>query len=579
MEIRWENLTIDDYTKMINTDPSNYNLYVDRGILCDSNGDINAAKKDYTEAIQLNPFSFEAYNNRGTIYRRERVYDLAITDFTMCVEINPLAVQGYINRGSTYDDMHDYRTAIEDFSRAIAINSTDYEVYLFRWKAYNALGEEKLAIADLEKAFEIDRFTTEQWIQRCMNPPLNSDSAGAHIQGGLELLGNKEYDLAIAEFTEAIKIGSQSDAIAYNNRGMAHAAKKEYALAIEDYKKAIELNCEYAKAYSNLGIVYFMTTEYSAAIENLTQTITRLFKIYNLDPDNKKTFLNTLFYRGISYTKTRNFDFAKKDFETILEINPNDNEVKQLLAENFINQGLYSNIKLKNKDKAIDAFNEAIKIDSKLSPAFVNRGNCFFSKGLYDEAIADYDTALLLRPQDINAYKIREWALYEKKWAENHPEHFEVLAFVDRAFEALWDHNYDLAFNNFEQALQICSDNAFIFYQRGLTYAQIGESVKSIKDFIEAIKLAPLVAAVYYDRGNQYSERQIYDKAVEDFTMAIQIYPQFSDAYCNRGTCFFLQGKYESAIENFEEALRINPDDEEVKINLQKVIHLKRNYN
>jgi tetratricopeptide (TPR) repeat protein len=333
MEIRKENLTVDDYTNMIKVDPNNYNLFIDRGLLHNANGNLDKAKEDFTKAIQLNHFSFEAYNNRGGIYRVEKDYDLALTDYTMCIKINPAAVQGYINRGSVYDDMRNYKMAIEDFSRAITINPTDYEVYLFRWKAYNALNEEALAAADLEKAFEIDRFTTEMWLQRRMNPPLNANSAEAHIHDGLELLGSHEYDAAIAEFTEAIKIGSQSDAVAYNNRGMAHGAKQEYALAIGDYKKALEINPEYTKAYSNLGIVYCSITEYNGAIETLTEAIERLSKESARDSNNEETLLNSLYYRGVSYKNTHKFYLAKRDFEKILDINPNDYEVKRMLID------------------------------------------------------------------------------------------------------------------------------------------------------------------------------------------------------------------------------------------------------
>jgi tetratricopeptide (TPR) repeat protein len=332
-QIRQENLTIDDYTKIININPDRYAFYIKRGILYAKNGDFNKAKDDYTKAIQLNPSSFESYNNRGNLYCEEKIYDLAIADYTKCIQINPMAYQGYINRGSAYGQMSDYRKAIEDFSRAIEINPADYEVYLFRNKAYNALGEENLAVADLERAFEIDWFATEQWIQRRINPPLDSDTAEEHIRDGIELLGSHEYDSAIVEFTEAIKTGSQSGAVAYNHRGMAHAAKKEYALAIEDYKKSLELDHEYAKAYSNLGFVYYIIREYNDAIENLTQAVDRISKIAKFDPYNTKTFLNSLFYRGLSYKDTRKFYLAKKDFAKILDINPDDYEVRILLID------------------------------------------------------------------------------------------------------------------------------------------------------------------------------------------------------------------------------------------------------
>ncbi|MDR2478863.1 MAG: tetratricopeptide repeat protein [Treponema sp.] len=314
MEIRKENLTIDNYNKMIKIEPNNYILYDERGMLYGNNGDTAKAKKDFTKAIQLNPLCFSAYNNRGNVYFNEKAYDLSLTDYTMCIKINPMAVQSYINRGILYCETHDYKSAIEDFSRAIAINPKDYELYLFRWQAYTLLGEEKSAVADLEKAHEINSFATEQWIQRRMSQPFNPDSAEAHIQNGMESFSSGEYDIAIAEATEAIKIGSESDAIAYNNRGMAHVgkgnsasgcgmthiAKTEYTLAIEDYKKALALDPEDkvgdGKTYSNLGTVYFLTKEYNTAVENLTQAIERLSKVSNRNSDETKTFSNSLYY-------------------------------------------------------------------------------------------------------------------------------------------------------------------------------------------------------------------------------------------------------------------------------------------
>jgi tetratricopeptide (TPR) repeat protein len=50
----------------------------------------------------------------------------------------------------------------------------------------------------------------------------------------------KDYDTAIAEFTEAIRLDPESDG-AYHNRAGAYADKGEYARAIADYTEAIRL--------------------------------------------------------------------------------------------------------------------------------------------------------------------------------------------------------------------------------------------------------------------------------------------------------------------------------------------------
>jgi tetratricopeptide (TPR) repeat protein len=606
MERRQKNLTVDDYTKMIERDPNNDNLYVERGMLYGNQGDFNKAKEDFTKAIQLNPSCFSAYNNRGNIYISEKLYDLALTDYTRCIKINPAAVQSYINRGIVYEEMRDYPSAIQDYTQAIALNPADYEVYLFRWKLYNALGEEKLAEADLEKAHTINPFATEHWIQRRMNPPLDPASAEAHIQNSLESFASHEYDIAIAEATEAIKIGSKHDAVAYSNRGMAHVGKGndaltfgiihtaqiEYTLAIADYKKVLELDPEDAdaKTHSNLGIAYHQLQDYANAIENLTWAIDRLSKFSNLDADDTKTFSNSLYYRGRSYAMTRKFSLAKKDFEKILTINPADYEVKQMLrtvsqmdcennsetseTDDVFNQGLFYAFEAKDNDKAIKAFTQVIKTDPKFYSAFLNRGNCYFKKGLYDKAIADYDNVLSLNPHNIDAYKIRAWALYFQDWSAKHPNHLDALMVINQALDAASERKSNKALKKFEQAIQMSSNNAFTFYQRGLVYAQIGERIKAIKDLTTAAEFAPAVAAVYYDRGNCYRHQKLLDRAIDDYTLAIGLYPQFIDAFCNRGGAYIAQGEYLSAKKDFEAALNINPDDSEAKNNLHYVMRL-----
>ena len=240
--------------------------------------------------------------------------------------------------------------------------------------------------------------------------------------------------------------------------------------------------------------------------------------------------------------------------------------------ETIFNQGLSYIFKLKDMDKAIEAFTDVIKMDPNLSPAFLNRGNCYFKKGLYDEAIHDYDTTLSFRPDEIETYKFREWIVYFKNWAKDHPNHMEINDLVHQAIESAWEKDYNNALEYFEKILHICSDNAFVYYQRGLLYASIDQNVKAINDLSETIKLVPIIAAVYYDRGNLLREQEMYDKALEDYNMAIQLYPKFSDAFCNRGIIYFLKKNYELAFEDYKTTLEINPHDDDARNNLIKVV-------
>lgn len=247
-------------------------------------------------------------------------------------------------------------------------------------------------------------------------------------------------------------------------------------------------------------------------------------------------------------------------------------------AADYINQGLFHTIKSRNIKKAIAAFTQAITMDCASSNAFFYRGNCFFKNGLYGTAIADYTAAYSLDPVDVRSYKAREWAVYYQKWAEDHRNHLEIMTLVNCAFDAEWDQENDLAFEYFKKAMRLCSDNAFIYYQRGIVYNHLNEMEKAIKDFNAAIKHAPLIASAYYDRANLYHVKDMYDKAVKDYTKAIKLYPEFSDAVCNRGVSYFMQNEFDKAVADFKAARRLNPNDSLAKSNLEKTLAYRKKY-
>lgn len=78
----------------------------------------------------------------------------------------------------------------------------------------------------------------------------------AYNNRGIAYREKGEYDRAIADFTQAIKLNPK-DVNPYLNRGVAYEKKREYDLAIADYTQAIKLNSKYAYPYNNLAWTYY----------------------------------------------------------------------------------------------------------------------------------------------------------------------------------------------------------------------------------------------------------------------------------------------------------------------------------
>src|SRR5271157_2444081 len=74
---------------------------------------------------------------------------------------------------------------------------------------------------------------------------LGADAAPAFYDRGLAYNKVGQYDLAIADFDEAIHLNPNLAAV-FDDRGVAYYNKGEYDHAIADYNEAIRLNPDFA---------------------------------------------------------------------------------------------------------------------------------------------------------------------------------------------------------------------------------------------------------------------------------------------------------------------------------------------
>jgi len=138
---------------------------------------------------------------------------------------------------------------------------------------------------------------------------------------------------------------------------------------------------------------------------------------------------------------------------------------------------------------------------ANLGAAYDNRGNAKKNKGDFDGAIADYNRAIELNPQDAGAY------------------------------------------NN-----------------RGIAKKNKGDLDGAIADFNRAIELNPRLSEAYNNRGNAKKNKGDLDGAIADYNRAIELNPQDADAYSNRGNAYYYQGNFAHAGADLAHAYELDPD-------------------
>ena len=83
----------------------------------------------------------------------------------------------------------------------------------------------------------------------------SSHAADNAYNSGTEYLEQEQYNQAIVDFDEAIRLDPQYAKV-YSNRGLAYINLGQYERAILDYDEAIRLDPQYGNAYYNRGIAY-----------------------------------------------------------------------------------------------------------------------------------------------------------------------------------------------------------------------------------------------------------------------------------------------------------------------------------
>ena len=177
-----------------------------------------------------------------------------------------------------------------------------------------------------------------------------------------------------------------------------------------------------------------------------------------------------------------------------------------------------------------------ISASSLTSVDYFRKGNDYANQGDYGKAIEDYDEAIRLDPKYAGAYHSRGQA-------------YGLLGQYERAIE------------DFDEAIRLDPQYAKAYNNRGNAYQELGQYERAIEDYDEAIRLDPQDAVTYHNRGYAYHNLGQYERAIEDYDEAIRLDPQYAKAYNNRGLAYQSLGKVEEAERDFQKAkeLGYNP--------------------
>lgn len=255
-----------------------------------------------------------------------------------------------------------------------------------------------------------------------------------YINRGTAYISRRDYDHAIQDFNEAIRLNPNDASAhyfpgnAYGGRGIVFDNKDDYGHAIQDYNEAIQdyteairLNPSYALAYYGRGLAY----DYRGIEHNNTDDYDRAIQEYNeairLSPNNASIYI----YRGLAYNHKGDYDQAIQDSNEGIRRNPKDTYGYLSRASAYYYKGNFA--------QAIQDLNEAIRLKPKDASAYGARGDTYFNQSNLTAAISDFESSISVAPSSRAAIfsALRLHVAMKKQGRDDSRELAEVAATRD----------------------------------------------------------------------------------------------------------------------------------------------------
>ena len=131
---------------------------------------------------------------------------------------------------------------------------------------------------------------------------------------------------------------------------------------------------------------------------------------------------------------------------------------------------------------------------------------------------------------------------------------------VNRGIEKAKNGDLDGAIADFNRAIELNPNDDAPYYNRAQARQLKKDAAGAIADYTRAIELGSKNPAAYNNRGNARSENNDRDGAIADYTRAIELKPDYARAYYNRAVTKKANKDTSGAAADFKHAQELDPE-------------------
>ena len=281
--------------------------------------------------------------------------------------------------------------------------------------------------------------------------------------------------------------------------------ENNHAEALRLYDEAVSKNSEFADAYLNKGICLLKLNRTNDAVDNLTKAI-----------EVDASLIQANLVRSEANIQLRNFELAKQDLKSIAKAYKDSSRF-------FLIRG---NLMQAQDDEAgaLADYDQALTLDPNNVEALVNRGAVYYHMNSYLQAKRDFLRASQLNPSQPEALNnLGLISIRDKNWKQA-TAYFDLilnknpsdpLALNNKAYALLQNNDLVGAKRLLDRAVEIMPENGYALRNLGIYFQRTKQPQAALAEFSKAIDLAQNVDMLYGLTGLTYWELKNKVKACE----------------------------------------------------------------
>jgi tetratricopeptide (TPR) repeat protein len=501
------------------------------------------AKEAMEKVVETDPSNFTASRGLADIYWQEKEYKKAIPLLKMAFLLQPNADDAY-KIGRALLEANKLDSAIFFLKEAITRNPGLYSANLDLARAYFLKDKFLAAANEYEKiAGKVKLSATDQYNRGVSQEKTGSmESAIKAYRAAAEVFGLDKSPEAVASH---LKVGK------------ADLEQKNYESALAHFRAIATIDAEGTRVPE----IHMLLAEAYSGVGSLTKAIASLEKALSTDNNNVEAYARL----ADLYQKSGMPDKAKQIYDKITAISPNDPKIYVTLGDYSLKSKKYTdalkyfeksyiidrNVKaasgmalsaaaLEQWEKAIDAAESAVRLDSSLFDARVVLAKAYFRTDRYRDAKQQLDFLVGKKPFELEYWKqlaicckqlndLVNMSYADKKIIEidkgNVESRFRLGAYL------LARREYKQAFDIYKELATLTPQSPDVFKSLYEITLNSGDKASAAGYLKKYIAFNPSDAVAQRNLGGLYYEVKNYDAALTAFRTAIKLDPTIKGVY------------------------------------------------